>query len=121
MLPILEKNLQKEYALLCLLDSEDRYFSCQELARQLGLSERTVYKHLQNLITRLKKISSDELGIVRSTALGIRLQRASWLNVHSIYAKKKKKSLVYDFFHSIFLETADTTTAFCLTHIRHIQ
>ena len=116
MLPILEKNLQKEYTLLCLLDSEDRYFSCQELAAQLGLSERTVYKHLQNLINRLEKIPAAELTINRSAALGIHLQRASWLSIHSIYAEFAQKSLIYDFFHSIFLETTDTTTAFCLNH-----
>ncbi len=116
MLPIIDKNRQKEYALLSLLDSEDRYFSCQELAKNLTISERTVHKYLQSLTVQLENFSADELSIERSTALGIRLHRAPWLNIHTIYAQFAQQSLTYDFFHSIFLETADTSTAFCLAH-----
>ena len=116
MLPILDKNFQKEYALLSLLDSDERYFSCQELADKLGLSERTIYKYLQNLTGQLKHYPPEELAIERSTALGIRLQRAPWLSIHSVYTSLARQSLTYDFFHSLFLETTDTTTAFCLAH-----
>ncbi|SHK33028.1 HTH domain-containing protein [Selenomonas ruminantium] len=116
MLPILDKNFQKEYALLSLLDSDERYFPCQELAERLALSERTVYKYLQSLTTQLEGFPPEELSIERSAAFGIRLHRAPWLNIHSIYTQFAQKSLTYDFFHSLFLETTDTTTAFCLTH-----
>ncbi|BAL83916.1 hypothetical protein SELR_22080 [Selenomonas ruminantium subsp. lactilytica TAM6421] len=116
MLPILDKNLQKEYALLSLLDSDERYFSCQELAEKLGLSERTIYKYLQNLTTQLSSYAPEELAIERSAALGIRLCRALWLSIHSVYTKLAQQSLTYDFFHNLFLETTDTTTAFCLAH-----
>lgn len=116
MLPILDKNFQKEYALLSLLDSEERYFSCQELAAELQLSERTVYKYLQNLTSQLESYPAAELSIKRSAALGIRLYRAPWLSIHSVYTSFARQSVTYDFFHSLFLETTDTTTAFCLSH-----
>ncbi len=116
MLPILDKSLQKEYALLSLLDSADRYFSCQELAQTLQLSERTIHKYLQNLTAHLKSCSKGEITIERSTALGIRLHRSPWLNIHTVYAQFAKESLTYSFFHTIFLETVDTTTSFCLTN-----
>ena len=116
MLPILDKNFQKEYALLSLLDSDERYFSCQELADKLELSERTIYKYLQNLTVQLEHYPPEELAIERSTALGIRLHRAPWLSIHSVYTSLACQSLSYAFFHSLFLETCDTTTSFCLEH-----
>ena len=116
MLPILDKSQQKEYALLSLLDSNDCYFSCQELAQKLGLSERTIHKHLKNLTELLREHYDKDFHIERSTALGIRLYRAPWLNIHTIYTKLAQESMTYSFFHTIFLETADSTTAFCLTH-----
>ena len=116
MLPILDKNFQKEYTLLSILDSADRYFSCQELAEKLALSERTVHKYLQNLTTQLSAYPPEEMSIERSASFGIRLHRAPWLNIHSIYRQFAQKSLTYAFFHHLFLETTDTTTAFCLNH-----
>ena len=116
MLPILDKNFQKEYALLSILDSEDRYFPCQELAEKLDLSERTVYKYLQNLTAQLDPFPTEEMSIERSAAFGIRLHRAPWLNIHSVYAQFAQRSLTYAFFHHLFLETTDTTTSFCLNH-----
>ncbi len=116
MLPILDKPLQKEYALLSLLDSDDRCFSCQELAARLQLSERTIHKYLQSLTIHLNDGCPQDFVIERNTALGIRLRRAPWLNIHVIYAQFAQQSLTYSFFHAMFLETVDTTTSFCLTH-----
>ena len=116
MLPILDKSLQKEYALLSLLDSDNRYFSCQELAQQLNLSERTIHKYLQSLTTHLNDHCSHDFHIERSTALGIRLHRVPWLSIHAVYIQFAQESLTYSFFHTMFLETIDTTTSFCLTH-----
>ena len=116
MLPILDKSRQKEYALLSLLDSADRYFSCQELAQSLKLSERTIHKYLQDLTTHLAEHCGQDFHIERSTALGIRLHRVPWLNIHTVYTKFAQKSMSYSFFHTMFLETSDTTTAFCLSH-----
>ena len=116
MLPILDKSLQKEYALLSLLDSDDRCFSCQELAAGLQLSERTIHKYLQSLTMHLEERFPQAFVIERNTALGIRLSRAPWLNIHVVYTQFAQESLTYSFFHAMFLETVDTTTSFCLTH-----
>ena len=116
MLPLLDTAQQREYDLLTLLDSSDRWWTSTELTARTGLSTRTVHKYIHHLAQHLTHWPTAEIHLDTCSGQGTRLVKAASFNIRIVYAYYAEHSLIYTFFDAIFSKETLSPIDFCLSH-----
>ena len=116
MLPLLDTAQQREYDLLALLDSSDRWWTSTELTARTGLSTRTIHKYIHHLAHQLTHWPANEIHLETCSGQGTRLVKAASFNIRIVYAYYAEHSLIYTFFDAIFSKETLSPIDFCLNH-----
>lgn len=114
MFPVLEEDLQKQYEILTILDSEDRWWIGAELSEILGISPRTVHRYLYKLIDHLKAWPKQDIFIDVHANQGIRLIKAGSFNIYQVYSRLAWSSLIFKFLDNMFFNKTDSLMEFCI-------
>lgn len=93
-----------ELRILQLLESEERWWTIEEIAVLLDLSKATIQKYLGNLKTRIEGFPEEKIMIETSTSKGIYLHRLSSFNLHFLYTDILKELLVFSIFNRFLYE-----------------
>ncbi|WP_241463234.1 helix-turn-helix domain-containing protein [Listeria aquatica] len=73
-LDILDTNIELEWSILNLLRKEDRWFSTEELAKNLNKTSSLILKAIASLRDNLEEFNSDQMTLHVSKGKGVYLE-----------------------------------------------
>lgn len=82
---MIDKNELIELRILKLLESNDRWWTIEELSRHLALSKATIQKYTTLLKQRIDPLAPEALAIHKSPSKGILLERSAAFNLQTLY------------------------------------
>lgn len=99
---MIDKNELIELRILQLLDSNDRWWTIEELSRHLALSKATIQKYTTLLKQRIDPFTPEGLAIQKSPSKGILLERSATFNLQKLYTLLLKDSMEYAIVDTFF-------------------
>lgn len=99
---MIEKNETIEIRILQLLDSEDKWWTIEEISNQLFLSKATTQKYTTLLKLRCARFPEEQIFLEKSPSKGIFLHRSPIFALQFIYTQVIKELLVFSVLDTFF-------------------
>lgn len=99
---MIDKNELVELRILQLLESSYRWWTIEELSRNLSLSKATIQKYTTLLKQRIDPFTPEGLAIQKSPSKGILLERSVTFNLQKLYTLILKETMEYAIVDTFF-------------------
>ncbi|WP_167629000.1 helix-turn-helix domain-containing protein [Listeria valentina] len=104
-LDILDTNIELEWSILNLLRKEDRWFSTEELAKQLNKTSSLILKAIASLRDNLEEFQSDQMALHVSKGKGVYLEiKSNNIDIGLFLIFLISNTSTYKLFYSIVTE-----------------